>query len=129
MIESLNKNFVFILKYVFKKYYYIIINLKFISNSEIMLICANFEIEIIFLNRIQRQKFFLNIKISKITSSIRIKKFNNVIYNINEFIIIIMYINDELFNDILIIAKLVMKTYLIDNLKVNMLINNDIVVL
>ena len=39
-----------------------------------------------------------------------------------------MYVNGELFNDILIIAKIIMKTHLIDNLKINMLINNDILI-
>ena len=59
-------------------------------------------------------------------SLIWVREFNNVIYNINKFIIIIIYINNELFNDILIIAKMIMKTHLIDNLKINMLINNDV---
>ena len=50
-------------------------------------------------------------------------------HNINKFIIIIMYANDELFDNISTIAKMIMKTHLIDNLKVNMLINNDVFML
>ena len=126
IIEFSNKNSIFILKYAFKKYYYIIINLKFISNSKIIFIYANFKIEITFLNRIQRQKFFSNIKISKITSSIRIKRLDNVIHNIDKFITITIYANNELFDDILIIAKIIIKTHLIDNLKINMFINNNV---
>ena len=49
-------------------------------------------------------------------------------HNINEFVIIIMYIDDELFNDISTIAKMIIKARLIDNLKINMLINNDVLV-
>ena len=50
-------------------------------------------------------------------------------HNINKFIIIIMYANGELFDNISTIAKMIMKTHLIDNLKVNMLINNDVFML
>ena len=130
MIEFLNKNSIFTLKYAFKKYYYVITNLKFIFilDFEVIFICVNFEVEITFLNRIQRQKFFLNIKISKMISLIRVREFDSVIYNINEFVIIIMYANNELFNDILIVAKMIMKTHLIDNLKVNIIIDNDVFV-
>ena len=60
------------------------------------------------------------------TSLIRVKKFDNVIHNINEFIMITIYANDELFNDILIIAKMIIKIHLIDNLKINMLIDNNV---
>ena len=62
-------------------------------------------------------------------SLIRIKKLDNIIYNIDKFIIIIIYVNGELFNDILIVAKMIIKTHLIDNLKINMLIDNDVFVL
>ena len=50
-------------------------------------------------------------------------------YNIDEFIMIITYINNELLNNILIIAKMIIKAHLIDNLKINMLIDNDIFML
>ena len=42
---------------------------------------------------------------------------------------IIIYINDKLFNDILIIVKMIIKIYLIDNLKVNIFINNNVLML
>ena len=40
-----------------------------------------------------------------------------------------MYANNKLFNDILIIAKIIIKTYLINNLKINILIDNNVFVL
>ena len=40
-----------------------------------------------------------------------------------------MYVNNKLFNNILIIAKIIIKkTLLIDNLKINILINNNVFV-
>ena len=91
--------------------------------------CADFEIEIILLNRVQRLKFFFDFKISKMLSLIRIREFDNIIYSIDKFVMITVYANDELFDDISIIAKIIMRTYLINNLKINMLINNNVFVL
>ena len=60
---------------------------------------------------------------------IRVKGFNNVIYNINKFITIIIYLKGELLNDILIIVKIIIKIHLINNLKINILINNNVFIL
>ena len=102
--------------------------MKSILNSKIIFNCVNFKIEITLLNQIQRLKFFFNFKFSKMSLSIRIKKLDNIIYNINKFVTITTYADNELFNDILIVAKMIIKAYLIDNLKINMLINNDVLI-
>ena len=60
--------------------------------------------------------------------SIRVKKFNNVIYRINKFITIKIYVKSELLNNILIIAEIIIKAYLINNLNINILINNDVLI-
>ena len=73
-------------------------------------------------------KFFPNTKILKIVSPIRVRELNSVIYNIDKFITIITYTDNELSNDTLAVAKIIIKVYLVNNLKANILIDNDILV-
>ena len=49
-------------------------------------------------------------------------------YNINEYVTMIIYANDELFDRSFTIIKIIMKTHLVDDLKVNMFIKNDILI-
>ena len=86
----------------------------------------NLKIKIILLNYIQRLKFFSNLNISKILSLIYIKELKSAIYNIDEYVTILIYIKSELLNESFIIAKIIIKIYLIDNLKANIFIDNNV---
>ena len=59
-------------------------------------------------------------------SLIRVKGFKSIIYNIDEYITILIYIEGELLDESSIIAKMIMKIYLIDNLKANIFIDNNV---
>ena len=59
---------------------------------------------------------------------ILIRELENRIVRTNKYIILIIYI-DEVFNNIFKIVYFIIEIYLVKNLKVNIFINNDILVL
>ena len=61
-----------------------------------------------------------------ILSLIRVRGLRNTIYIINKFITVITYLEGELPDRSKAVAKIVIEAYLIDNLKVNILIRNNI---
>ena len=73
--------------------------------------------------------FFFNIKISKILFSIFIRNIKNIIYKIDKYVIIIVYIKKKTLNELLIMIKMIMKIHIIDNFKINIFIKNDVFIL
>ena len=67
------------------------------------------------------------LKIKRITFSISIRKVSNKIIQTNKYIIIIIYIIDTIF-DVMRITSLIIKVHLVDNLKINILIDIDTIV-
>ena len=65
-------------------------------------------------------------KIRKITSPLRVKGFKSTIHDIDEYVLISIYIF-IIKNDIKILYRIHKKIHFIDNLKVYMLLNNDII--
>ena len=55
-----------------------------------------------------------------------IKNLKSTIYNINEYILIFIYIL-IIKNDIIIFYRIIKKIYFVNNLKIYILINNDII--
>ena len=66
------------------------------------------------------------IEIRRIILFLHIKGLKLILYNINEYISISIYIS-AIKNDITIFYRITREIYLIDNLKVYILINNDII--
>ena len=73
-------------------------------------------------------RYVLNLKIKKLTSSILIRNIDNIMYYIFDYIVINCYMNDYLSNNnrISITNKFEVEIYLINDLKINLLINNDV---
>ena len=69
---------------------------------------------------------FLKVEIRRIILSISIKDLKLIIYNINEYILIFIYIS-VIKNDIIIFYRIIKKIYLVNNLKAYILINNNII--
>ena len=69
---------------------------------------------------------FSKIKIRRIISPLRIKNLKLTIYNINEYILIFIYIL-IIKNDIIIFYRITKEIYFVNNLKVYILINNNII--
>ena len=67
------------------------------------------------------------LKIKKITSFILIREVGNKIVQTNKYIIIIIYVID-IISEIIRTASLIMKIYLVNNLKINILIDTNIII-
>ena len=65
----------------------------------------------------------------KILLSIRIRELNSTIYYINKYVIIIIYVKGELLDKLLVVIKITIEVYLINNLKINILIKNNVLIL
>ena len=60
---------------------------------------------------------------------IRVRGLRNTIYTTDEYITITIYLEGELPDRSKIVAKIIIEVYLINNLKVNILIRNNILVI
>ena len=65
-------------------------------------------------------------KIRRITSPLRVKGFKSIMHDIDEYILILMYIF-IVRNDIKVLCRIYKEIHLVNNLKVYMLLNNDII--
>ena len=65
-------------------------------------------------------------KIRKILSRLRVKELNSIIHNIDEYILVLIYLLDLKKNNNKALIYIIRKIYLINNLKVNLLIRNNI---
>ena len=74
-------------------------------------------------------RIVLKIEIKKIIFSILIRELDNYIVIIDEYVVLILYINKIVKNSTFKTTYLIIEVYLIDNLKINILINNDIIIL
>ena len=70
-----------------------------------------------------------NFQIKKITSKISIRGLESKIYYFNKFTILIFYIKEVLFDSTRTFIKIIRKIYIINNLKINILIDVDILTL
>ena len=88
--------------------------------------CLNIDSDIILMNRdfFQTQTQF-NIAIRKMTTFISIRELSINKHMFDEYIIVDMYLSEKNKDDNLIIIKIIRETHLIDDLKANMLIDND----
>ena len=80
------------------------------------------------INWIYLHKNLLNLEIKIIITSLLIKNINNKIININKYIIIIIYIRNT-FNRQSKTIYFIIKIYIIDDLKANIFININILIL
>ena len=72
-------------------------------------------------------RLFSEMEIKKILKSLRIKDFNVIIHDINQYILILMYISDIKKNDVKILYRIIREIHLIDDFKIYIFIENDIV--
>ena len=119
--------------YVFRNRHYVINKIKFFVNNEIIFVITkkNVYIDIDCSITLKNKKFIKqqlnkNIKIQQLILSLLIRKINNKLIKINDFIIIYLFvININNVNEIITIVVFV-KIYLINNLKINMFVDVNI---
>ena len=97
----------------------------------INIIYADFEINIIIINRKLKERDLLNIYIYLIIILTRVREIKNNIYKINKYIIYKIYLfNEKNKNEYLIIIKITLREiYLINKLVIDILLKNNILVL
>ena len=66
-------------------------------------------------------------EIRKILSSLRVKELDSTMHNIDKYMLILIYLLDLKRNDYKALTYIIREIYLINNLKVNLLIRNDII--
>lgn len=128
VIESSSKDSGSTPGYAFRGFHYAITNLKPTPESEAMPSCADSGAGITLLDRTQCQKFFPSTKISKMASPIRVRGLGSAMHSTDEFVTVTTYADGELPDGTPAVAKMTMEAHLVDNLKANMLIGNDVLV-
>ena len=101
--------------------------IQYVSKNEINDILSNFNCDVIMKNRIYFRKYLLNLKIKKFVSFILIRKINNKIVNFDEYAFVTIYI-DKLIKKIIKIIYLIIKFHVVNNFKINIFINIDIII-
>ena len=117
-------------RYNFRNWKYVIIKIRYSSNSKVeeSEILFDFGYNVILKIRIYLRKYISNLKIKKITFIISIRGVNNKIININKYIIITIYIKG-IINNIIKITYFIIKVHVMNNFKTNILINTNTIIL
>ena len=111
--------------YDFKKYQYAFTEVFLTKHDDSTLICADTETEIILMNA----EFFSttkNVLIRTMIISITVRELNTDKHFIDKYVIVFMYFFEKDKNDTTVKAKIIRKIYLINDLKTNMLLENDV---
>ena len=114
---------------VFREYYYTIVKSKFANNddNEFINVCSNIDYSMTINDRQVFTRYVLNLKIKKLIFLVSIRDIDNVMHYIFDYIMMSYYINDYLSNNnqILITNKFDVEIHFVDDLKTNLLINNN----
>ena len=111
--------------YDFKKYQYAFTEIFLTKHDDSTLICADTETEITLMNA----EFFSTIKnvlIRTMIIFITVRELNTDKHFTDKYVIVFMYFLEKNKNDTTIKAKIIRKIHLINDLKTNMLLKNDI---
>ena len=112
--------------YEFKDYQYAFAKISLIENENSTSVCADIEAEITFVDTMFFNTTAKNISIRTMITSITVRELNTTKHFIDKYVIVFMYFSEKNNNDELVRAKITRKVHLIDNLKANMLIENDV---
>ena len=113
-------------KYVFRDNQYVKALINFIKNVINLKNCLDFDCSMTCGDRKTLHDKISNLIIKHLNKSIFIRGINNLMHNINKYVVIFCFMKGKLLDDSNHIIKLIMKILLIDNFKTNILINTDI---
>ena len=113
-------------KYSFRSWKYITIKVRYFPNLSIeeLKVSPNSDYGVTLRDYIYLLKNLSELEIKKITLSILVQEVSNKIINIDEYIVVTIYVNN-IVDDIARTACLIIKVHIIDNLKANILISTD----
>ena len=113
-------------EYVFRDNQYVKALINFIKKVIDLKNYFDFDCSMICENRKMLRDKISNLIIKKLNKSIFIRDINNSVHNINKYVVISCFMKKKLLNDLNHLIKFIMKIHLIDDLKVNILINIDV---
>ena len=110
--------------YEFREWKYVRVStaLSFIIESKH--VCFDIDVNIIFVDREFFKRQISNISIRTMTTSISIRDFDTTQHWFSDYVIIFIYFSNKK-NEIIVKVMITREIHLIDNLKINMLIEND----
>ena len=114
--------------YNFRNWKYVIFKIRYLPNLETEKndIFSNFECEVTLNNRAYLLKNVFKLKIKKMVFFISIRGVGNKVVNTNRYVMIIVYVNDVI-NDIIKTICFTMMIYLMNDLKINSLLETNII--
>ena len=112
--------------YEFKDYQYAFAKVSLIENEDSTSVCADIETKITLADTMFFNTTVKNISIKTMITSITVRELNTTKHSIDKYVIVLMYFSEKNNHDELIKAKITRKIHLVNNLKANMLIENDV---
>ena len=112
--------------YDFKKWQYASVDVILIKDMKSLSECINIEAEIILSDITFFKSQIKNISIKTMTSSIIVNELKTTKHSTNKYVIVFMYFPDKDQNDKSATTLITKEIHLVDNLKTNILIENDI---
>ena len=117
--------------YIFRKFYYVTIMLKKSKNDEIINNCLNIDCSLFEINRFKFNKHFVvNFTIKQLLLLLSIRDIDNTIHHISEYTVVSLYVDDYIVDQIdekrFAIVKIQIEFHIVDDLKINILIENDV---
>ena len=110
----------------FREYHYAMIKIKSSINFEMLIdVCLNIDYLMTIANKKIMQQYFSDSTIKQLSLSISMRNIDNIMHHIFDYVMLTLYLDDQLIDKITIIDKFQIEIYLIDDLKINILIDND----
>ena len=110
----------------FRDWSYARIHVTLFSTVDVEFVCLDIDVEIILCDRQFFKKQVSNVFIKIMITFISVRDLDVDKHMTIEYVILFMYFFDQK-NDVTIKAKIIRKIHLIDNLKINMLLSNDVI--
>ena len=112
--------------YEFKNYQYASTEIILIENENLISVCADTETEITFADIEFFNATAKNVSVKTMITSITVRELNTMKHSIDKYVIVSMYFFEKNKHDEIVRAKITRKIHFVNNLKTNMLIENDV---
>ena len=111
----------------FRECHYAMIKIKSSINFEMLIdVCLDIDCLMTIANRKIVQQYFSDSTIKQLSSFISMRDIDNIMHHIFDYVVLTLYLDDQLADKIAIIDKFQIEVHLIDDLKINILIDNDV---
>ena len=115
--------------FTFRESHYVTALIKESFNNKVKSCCVNINCSLSINKQVYIDETFSNAEVKQLVASLLIRDINNTIYSSNKYIIVDVYINGYIKkNDkqLSITNKFSIEIYIVDNFKINLLLNNNV---